>query len=78
MASTPCFPPAALRISRGLRIGQVEHITLHVLLGRAEGLERDIEALAESFVGMRGAIEDDHRISPGSAADFETWPVPFL
>ena len=56
----------------------IEYITLHVLLGRAEGLEGDAGALAEFFVGVRGAIEDNRRISPGSAAYFETWPVPFF
>ena len=55
----------------------IEYITLHGgLLGRAEGLEGDIEALAELLVGGSGAIADDRRISPGSAAHFETWSVP--
>ena len=58
------------------QLSNIEYITLHVLLDRAEGLEGDADALAELFVGGSGAIEDNRRIRPGSAAYFEAWPVP--
>ena len=66
------------------RVGQVtisvsiEYITLNVLLGRAEGLEGDADALAELFVHHGGTREDKGGIDTGGAAYFKTWPVPFL
>ena len=57
LISVTYVPLALVRAtSRRWRLS-IEYITLHVLLGRAEGLEGDIEALAESFVGVRGAID---------------------
>ena len=70
------YVPLSSTTPRRWRRPAIEYITLHVLLGRAEGLEGDADALAELFVGGRGAIEDNRRISPGSAAYFEAWPVP--
>ena len=48
-ANVQCWIPLAIA-SAYMPLAPFSDITLHVLLGRAEGLEGDIEALAELYV----------------------------
>ena len=72
------YVPLSSTTSRRWRRSAIEYITLHVLLGRAEGLGGDADALAELFVCEESASKNDRCVGADSAAYFETWPVSFF